>query len=195
MRHWVALAGNWLEVKESVECLEGKGPADLRGLVIMFAAHLLAQTKRAPNVEVGCKMAVECLDSGRPRAKWNEMLAAQGADMAAFEKKLKLDHTAPLVVEMKAARSGFVADCDARIIGEVVRDLGGGRLTKETVIHPEVGVDRLMAVGDAVNSGTILCRVHVKDEGAVENALAHLQAAFKISEAAPKTTPLICEII
>src|SRR4051812_12280650 len=40
-------AGNWLEVKESVQCLEGLGPPDLRELVLGFAAHLLVQTEQA----------------------------------------------------------------------------------------------------------------------------------------------------
>ena len=40
-------AGNWLEVKESVLCLEGRGPDDLRELVLACAAHLLVQTGKA----------------------------------------------------------------------------------------------------------------------------------------------------
>src|SRR5271155_4106924 len=39
-------AGNWLEVKESVACLENKGADDLRQLVVDSAAHLLIQTKK-----------------------------------------------------------------------------------------------------------------------------------------------------
>src|SRR4051812_21249741 len=38
-------AGNWLEVKESVQCMEGKGPPDLEELVIELGAHLVLQTK------------------------------------------------------------------------------------------------------------------------------------------------------
>ena len=34
-------AGNWLEVKEAVQCLEGRGPADLQALVVECAASLL----------------------------------------------------------------------------------------------------------------------------------------------------------
>ena len=34
-------AGNLLEVREAVECLEGRGPADLEQLVVESAAHLL----------------------------------------------------------------------------------------------------------------------------------------------------------
>jgi pyrimidine-nucleoside phosphorylase len=188
-------AGNWLEVKESVQCLEGKGPKDLRELVIAFAAHLLVQTKQVADLESGLKLAEECLDSGKPRKKWDEMLVAQGADLNAFEKKMMRDHGAPVVMELKAVRSGFVTGCDARIVGEVVRDLGGGRWTKETVIYPEVGVDRLAALGDTVNSGAILCRVHAMDTRLADAALARLKTAFTIAEAPPRLEPLIYEVL
>src|ERR1700733_14745174 len=48
-------AGNWLEVKESVDCLENKGPDDLRQLVVDSAAHLLVQTKKARSLAAARK--------------------------------------------------------------------------------------------------------------------------------------------
>ncbi|MDB6064837.1 MAG: pdp [Pedosphaera sp.] len=188
-------AGNWLEVKESVHCLDGYGPPDLRELVVAFAAHLLVQTNKAMSVEDGRTMASECLDSGKPRKKWDEMLVAQGADLDAFNKKLEHDRTAPVVMELNAPRDGFVAACNARIVGEVVRDLGGGRLTKETVIQPDVGVDMLGAPGDVVSFGTILCRVHAVDKAQAESALARLKTAFRISDIPPVESRLIHEVI
>ncbi|HEX3799914.1 MAG TPA: thymidine phosphorylase [Verrucomicrobiae bacterium] len=188
-------AGNWLEVKESVECLEGRGPDDLRELVIAFAAHLLEQTKRVASVEAGRQLAFQCLASGKPRAKWNEMLAAQGADADATEKKLQRDSTAPVVMELKAERDGFISGCNARIIGEVVRDLGGGRLTKETVIHPEVGVDEMAAVGEKIAVDELLCRVHAVGKAQAQTALERLKTAFQIADAAPAKSQLIYEVL
>src|SRR5271154_5603523 len=133
-------AGNWLEVKEGVECLENKGPNDLHELVIDSAAHLLVQTKKIKSFAAARKLAVDCLNSGEPRAKWDEMIVAQGADLKAFNQKLALDSTAKTVVELKSEKSGCVSKCDARIIGEVIRDIGGGRLTKDSQISFDVGV-------------------------------------------------------
>src|SRR5579871_2834121 len=74
-------AGNWLEVKEAVECLENKGPVDSRELVLDCAAHLLLQTKRASTLNAALRLAEECLASGAPRQKWDDMLRAQGAEL------------------------------------------------------------------------------------------------------------------
>jgi pyrimidine-nucleoside phosphorylase len=188
-------AGNWLEVRESVECLEGRGPKDLRELVLACAAHLLVQTGKAKALDAALKQAAGCLASGKPRAKWNDMLAAQGADLAAFERKLALEHTAPVVVELKALASGFVSLCNARTIGEVVRDLGGGRFTKESSINYDVGVDALAKPGEAVQAGGLLARIHAADPAQGEAAKARLEMAFEISAQPPVVNPLIAGTI
>jgi len=188
-------AGNWLEVKESVDCLDGKGPNDLRRLVIVFAAHLLLQTGKAKTLAVAQKQATDCLDSGAPRAKWDEMIVAQGADLNAFNKTLAKDSTAPVVIELQSARAGFVSKCDARIIGEVIRDIGGGRLTKESKINFDVGVDRMAKPGEPVAKGGALCRVHLADGSEAKAILARLGSAFEVSAKAVKPAPLILEVI
>jgi len=188
-------AGNWLEVKESVACLEGRGPADLRELVLAFAAHLVLQTGKASSIETARQQAEVCLDSGAPRRKWDEMLNAQGADLDACNRKLARDATAPMIVELKADRSGFVSKCDARILGEVIRDLGGGRLTKESIILPAVGLDRLAKPGDTVAAGGLLARIHAADATQAKQAAERLRVAFEVTAEAPVRPLLITEIL
>jgi pyrimidine-nucleoside phosphorylase len=200
-------AGNWLEVKEAVACLEnkpglplpfrrGEGSApDLRELVVICAAHLLVQAGKTKSIDAARQQAEQCLASGKPREKWNEMLEAQGADLAAFHRKLALDHTAPVVAELKARSAGFVSRCDARIIGEVVRDLGGGRATKESVINFDVGVDALARPGESAAAGAVLARVHAIDQQQAADACVRLAAAFEISDQPCAMVPLISEVI
>jgi pyrimidine-nucleoside phosphorylase len=205
-------AGNWLEVKESVACLEscGRGrenaaeklaekppspPQDLRSLVLDCAAHLLVQTKKSKSLATARKLAEDCSNSGEPRRKWDEMLAAQGANLAAFKKKLALDHTAASVMELRSSRAGFVSKCDARTIGEVIRDLGGGRLTKESAIDYDVGVDRIAKPGEAVQRNSILARIHAAGKSQAEAGAVRLKSAFEISTRRPAVIPLVREVI
>ena len=188
-------AGNWLEVKESVLCLEGRGPADLRELVLACAAHLLVQTGKAKTPDAARQHTEDCLASGKPREKWDEMLVAQGADLAAFNEKLALDHTAPVVVELKAPASGFVSRCDARILGEAIRDLGGGRFTKESGINYDVGVDAIAKPGEAIQVGAVLARIHAANRAQADAACTRLKTAFGISAQPPAAEPLIAETI
>ncbi len=194
-------AGNWLEVKEAVECLENRSStragsaADLLEIVVSCAAHLLVQTQKAPNFNDGQKKAQECLAAGAPRKKWDEMLSAQGAELDAFHHKLAMDHTAPVVLEVKASATGFVSQCDARIVGEIIRDLGAGRLAQDSVINYDVGLDQLAKPGDPVQSSSILARVHAADSAKANSASERLRAAFKISDEPPPNPKLIWEVI
>ena len=216
-------AGNWLEVKESVACLDPvscsrrresahSSPkssqrgltsaateegqiADLRELVLDCAAHLLLQTKKSKSLNAARKQAGECLASSAPRKKWDEMLVAQGADLNAFNRKLALDSTAKTVVGLKSEKAGYISRCDARIIGEAIRDLGGGRLTKESAIDYDMGVDQIAKPGERVEKSEILCRVHATDSVQTKAAITRLKTAFEISAKRPAQTPLIVEII
>jgi pyrimidine-nucleoside phosphorylase len=207
-------AGNWLEVKESLACLEYRSSRrkeahsnplqsgeslltsaatsdDLRTLVLEFAAHLLVQTRKAKSLNAARRQAEDCLDSGAPLKKWDEMLAAQGANLAAFNRKLRLDSTASVVAEVKSPKAGYVSRCDARIIGEVIRDLGGGRLTKESRINYDVGVDRIAKPGERVEKSGVLCQIHASDSTSAKIASRRLRSAFEISARKPKLEPLI----
>ncbi len=193
-------AGNWLEVKESVGCLEpatsgNPGLSDLRELALTCAAHLLVQTGKMKSFNAARQQAEDCLNSGAPRKKWDEMLAAQGADLDTFKHKLTLDHTAPVVLELKAHRNGFITKCDARLVGEVIRDLGGGRLTKESTVNYDVGLDRIVKPGERVRSRDVLCRVHAANRSQAKAACARLEAAFGISSQRVQTPSLLSETI
>jgi pyrimidine-nucleoside phosphorylase len=186
-------AGNWLEVKESVACLDGHGPEDLRELVLTCASHLLVQTAKAPSLEQAWSRAEACLASGEPRKKWDEMLSAQGADLRAFAQKLSRDSEAAAVVEVKSPGSGIVSACNARIIGEVIRDLGGGRTTKDSVIDYAVGIDQLAKPGAPVQAGSTLARIHASDQSKAHGAAEQVLSAFEFSAAPLPNAPLIVE--
>jgi pyrimidine-nucleoside phosphorylase len=163
--------GNWLEVREAVDCLSGAGPEDLRELVLNCAAAL-------PGVDQAAALAA--LDDGRARVKFDELLTAQGTDMPAFEAKLKEEVTAPAMAELRASSSGTATSCDARLIGELVRDLGGGRQTKESVIQPEVGVDRLAKPGELIEEGAVLGRIHARTAAEAEAEKERLAKAVTV---------------
>jgi pyrimidine-nucleoside phosphorylase len=173
-------AGNWLEVKESVDCLQGRGPVDLRNLVIECAANLLVQAGAELTIEGAWRKASAELDSGRPLRKWEELLQAQGADLSAYRNKLAADIDAPAVTELKSPRGGVVVRCSARVIGEVVRDMGGGRQHKDSPIDHRVGVDRLKKPWEEVKVGETLCRLHGAAPARMGQWLAQLQEAFVI---------------
>ena len=91
------------------------------------------------------------------------------------------------------SETGYLARCDARVIGEVVRDLGGGRQTKESKIHPEVGLDQIIKPNERVNGP--LCRIHASSEKDADIAEERLMSAFEIVDEEVGQFELISEIM
>src|SRR5690606_10239553 len=77
------LAGNAVEIDESVECVEGGGPADLRELVIAQGAEALTLAGVVSSTDDGRRRIAGSLDDGSARDKLAAMVRAQGGDLEA----------------------------------------------------------------------------------------------------------------
>jgi pyrimidine-nucleoside phosphorylase len=184
-------AGNWLEVREAVRCLDCYGPDDLQELTVDIAAALLVENDSSFTFSDARQRAFESLTSGEPRRAFNEMVKAQGGDLTAMEALLAQDHTAPVVMDLETPDEGFITLTNARIIGEVVRDLGGGRVTKDCQIDPAVGLDEIAKPGEPFGVGSVLARVHARDKDSATAALDRLKHAFEYQSEPFESPPLI----
>ena len=99
-----------------------------------------------------------------------------------MNEKLSHDSEAQVVEPVKAEKSGYVSRCDARVIGEVIRDLGGGRVTKDARIDYAVGVDGMVKMGAKVKAGEVLARVHAGQDGKTRDVMERVRRAFEISQ-------------
>ena len=190
-----AAAGNWLEVKEAVRCLDCYGPDDLQTLVVELAATLMIHTGKAKDLAVARQKVLEALTSGEPRRRFDQMVEAQGGNLPAMQEKLAEESTTPITVLLDTPDEGFITHADAGIIGEVVRDLGGGRVTQDSDVNPDVGVDQIAKPGEPFGRGSILARVHAPSRDMAELALKRLRRAFEFQPEPSDSSPLIVERI
>jgi NAD(P)H-flavin reductase len=81
----------------------------------------------------------QVIADGRAFAKFRDFVAAQGGDVQLVEHPERLP-AAPVQVPAPAPVDGYVHAIDARTVGLVTVDLGGGRLKKGDPVDPAVGV-------------------------------------------------------
>ena len=176
--------GNSMEVREAIQIMKpgnpGVGSGTLRHLCTEFAAQLEVMAGVKPYREAFMK-AREALESGKALDRFRRMVEAQGGNQEVVENPQVILPAAERIIPVVSPRDGYVR-VDALKLGELVRDLGGGRKSKEDQIDPAVGIELLVRTGDIVSANAPCCRVNsngkIDDDIAVERALD----AFEITD-------------
>ncbi|HEU0014351.1 MAG TPA: thymidine phosphorylase [Longimicrobium sp.] len=172
--------GNALEVREAIDTLHGRGPADLWSLTLELGAQLLQMAGLARGDDDARRRLVELRDSGAGARMLATLIQAQGGDASVVDRPDLLP-AAPVVREVPAAEGGWVAEADARAVGDAALALGAGRRTKADPVDPAVGVVVRARIGDRVEAGQPLAHVHARTEHAAEHAIAAVRAAYRLS--------------
>ncbi|HEY8463695.1 MAG TPA: thymidine phosphorylase [Bacillota bacterium] len=186
--------GNSLEVAEAIRTLQGKGPADLTELSLTMAGLMLWLGQRAGTPETGKQIAAELLHNGAALTKLKELIRAQGGNPAVADEPGLLP-AAPVVRQVTARVSGWIAAIDCRELGLIAMELGAGRLRLDDVINPEVGLKLLVKIGTQLVPGTPVAEVHARNEADAARAQEKLLNCLKLSDSPPTLPTLIREII
>jgi thymidine phosphorylase len=175
-------AGNALEVQETLDVLGGGGPSDIVELTLALAREMLALA----GIDADPAAA---LGDGRARAKWDEMVRAQGGDPAA-----------PLPVAahtrvITAPSSGFVTRLDAMGVGVAAWRLGAGREQMHDAVSPTAGVTWSVGLGDRVEAGEPVLTLHADDPARLDAVAASVAEAFTIGPEPVEVPPLVLDVI
>ncbi|XP_039617460.1 thymidine phosphorylase [Polypterus senegalus] len=195
--------GNSLEVIEAIECLKGRGSADLRELVECLGGYLLWLCGMANTINCGKELIVNTLKNGQALDKFQAMLEAQGVEQntAHFLCKGEPDYftvfrRAQHLAELKTEKEGTILEISGLTLAEVLCELGAGRTKVGEVINHSVGAELLVCVGQCVKKGDSWVRVHYDIPALKEDQIARLQAALTIGSSTEfNDSPLVTEFI
>lgn len=162
--------GNALEVIESIEALEGRGPSDLIDLVIDLSIPITGWSRED---------LLGLLASGRPRERFDAFVHEQGGRPEDLSRLASI-HESAIIREVHAPAAGVVTEVDAGIVGQASLQLGAGRARASDPVRPAVGFDRIIKIGESVGSGDPLCRVHADSEEDFEMARSMILTAIRM---------------
>lgn len=170
-------AGNALEVAEVLDLLTARRDSPrLRALTLALGGELLALSGVARAPAEGAARIADSLTSGRAAERFARMVAAQGGPRDLLIRDVL--PKAPVQLPLPAPFTGRIGRVQARLVGEVVVRLGGGRQREGDLINPAVGLSGLVPPGSVVTRGDPLAMVHAGDEASALRAIADLQTAF-----------------
>jgi len=179
--------GNSLEVLEAIETLRSAGPQDFRAHCLHVSAHLLVLGKRAQDLAEGRAMAEKSIADGSAFEKFRVLVQAQGGDVSYVDDPSKFPR-AEYVEVVESPRNGYLAQIQARSVGEAAVTLGAGRAQKSDPIDHAVGFVIHHKVGDKLEKGEPLFTIHANDESKLAEAREAVLAAHSFTS--EKVTPL-----
>src|SRR5574341_1360170 len=170
--------GNALEVREAIDTLEGRGPADFIDHCLVVAGHMLrlAGRSQARNLSDIMPDLKTRLTNGEAWRMFRTLVEVQGGDISQIEQPDTLP-SAPVVREVVSPRGGVLSGIHAREVGLAARDLGAGRTKKEDPVDHAVGIVIHHKVGDHVEQGAPLFTIHARTAAAADRAERRLLTA------------------
>jgi pyrimidine-nucleoside phosphorylase len=173
--------GNWLEVEESIEGLQGNGPDDVMEVTHMLAGTMIMLGDKADTVEEGIEMSHEAVQNGQAFDKWLELTEEQGGDTSVLKNFSTYDH-AEHSFEFTAEEAGYISEINAYSVGMASLELGAGRKKKEDDIDPAAGITLKKKIGDSVKKGETLAVGYTNNKQLTDSAIDELKGAFSIIE-------------
>ncbi|GGA58612.1 thymidine phosphorylase [Edaphobacter acidisoli] len=190
-------SGNWIEVWECVDILQGKRHAMSRDLIELsniLSGWMLHLAGRAATPEAGAKLADEILASGEAYKAWLKIIAAQGGDTTIFKDPAAF-HKPKATRTIRAEISGYLASMDCKQVGWAVQRLGAGRAKPGDPVSAHAGIESHAKLGDRLEPGQSIFTLFSEDAALLDEPEHMLRETIKISAAPPAVAPLIREVI
>lgn len=173
--------GNALEVKEAIEVLKGEKKGELLELCLTLGSCILTQAEIAATEEQAREMLIKGIEDGSALNKLAELVKGQEGDPEAVYNTDMLPK-APVQYEVLSDITGYVKHISAKDVGLVSMHLGGGRVTKESVIDLSVGIVLNKKVADRVEKGESLGVIHAQTMEKAQEAAQLLKNCYTIVE-------------
>ena len=191
------MAGNWVEIAESVELLRGERPAlseDLREVSLILAGWMVYLGGKARSAEQGRRVAEDKLMDGSALRIFREMVAAQGGDVKAIDAGMGF-HQPRHRREFRAMRGGYFAAADCTKVGWAVQRLGAGRERAGEPVEPHAGLEMHVKLGAKVEAGQVLATLFAQEESRFAEPEHLLAEALSIGDEPVAPPSLVKEII
>jgi len=179
--------GNAIELKEAIQTLIGNGPQDFMEHCLAISSYMLVLGNLAGDLKIGQEMAEQALMKGSAWKRFRELVIAQNGDVRFVDEPDRLPK-AGYIETVCSPHTGFIAEVNARKVGEAAVELGAGRSNKADKIDMAVGVEILHKVGEKIDQGSPLFVIHASQKEKLAKAKEDILSAYKWSE--EKTAPL-----
>ena len=176
--------GNGLEVIESIDYLNGLQSRDLKELITTLVCTAMKVSKNMSEEEA-IKLMNEKISSGEALDKFRQFVEYQGGDIDSIDISNKM-------LQINSSKEGFLKSINTLKLGEIVRNLGAGRISKDDNIDYGVGIVLNKKVGDLIMPGEELLKIYYNKK---DIRIDELLSCFEVVEEPVARQDVIIEVI
>jgi len=176
--------GNGLEVIESIETLKGNGPKDLKELCLKLGSIMVSMAKNITEEEAYNELEQNLLNK-KGYQKFEELVKYQKGDIENIDINDEY-------ISIKSNKEGFINSINTDKLGEIVKNIGGGRTNKEDIIDYSVGLILNKKVGDLIFENEEIVKLYSSKKDIKINDILE---CFKIEDEIKPKEDLILGII
>ncbi len=182
--------GNWLEVREALDSLNGEGPSDVMQVTHRLAGAMIYLGGEAETMEEGMEKSRLAVENGQAMDVWRNLVEEQGGDTDLIDRP-ELYGEAEHQFEVKAEQEGYITGMDAFEIGMASVELGAGRRKKEDSIDPAAGIILSKKIGDHIKKGETIATAFTNKSHDIETAGSSISEAVEIGSEKPGALQMV----
>ena len=186
--------GNWLEVEECIEIMNGAIIPDLYKLNNVLSGAMIYLGGKANSISEGEKIAGEKLMDKSAYKKFMEIVKVQNGDEAYIKDWANYKRT-KFKKDIIAVEDGFISEMTAVDFGYSAIELGCGRKKVDDSIDYLSGIIPHKKRGNQVKKGDIICELFAENEQKLFSGEKRLEGAIKISKNKTDSVNLIIDIL
>lgn len=172
--------GNWLEIVESVEALQGKDIPDLMTVTYKLSGAMIYLGGKASSINEGVEISKEMIRNGKAFDKFLEIVKLQKGDTSILTDLSKYPKS-KYSEEIIASKTGYLQEVDNYEIGMSALQLGAGRLTKDDIIEPKAGIIFNPKIGDRISKGDVIAKLFTDKKKEIDSVKSRVEKALKFS--------------
>ena len=171
--------GNWLEIEECIECLQGKGPEDLMEVTHQLAGAMIYLGRKTESVDSGIELSKKLVNDGRAWEKFLEIVKTQKGDTELLLNPEKYPHS-EFQAEYISPQNGWIESINAFEVGATAVHLGAGRLKSDARIDYKAGIRYHKKAGQKVEKGTPIFTIYTDKKDLLQESVMRLAKVIKI---------------
>jgi len=186
--------GNALEIKETIEYLQGKDIPDIDILTKTLAAEMLLLSGVTKTESEAMKKIEDVIKSGKALRCFQDSIEAQGGNPKVCDDVALLPQ-AKFKIPIIAQTKGWIKSINSQQIGYALVEIGAGRKTLDSKLDYSSGAYLTKKIGDEISIDETIGYIYCNNKIEGENIIPKILDSYELADTKVEKEEMILKIL